>query len=135
MDPLIHAEMTVLVKQQKMFEREADGLREEREKWSGRVSLAEQKGMSDLARQAQEKVDDIDTKLRKIEVDLEILDQEKSMLRHESRRPKGQEVERAEALLDSFRAAGIDPDKAAMDREFSELEADATTFDFSQDPT
>lgn len=133
MDPLIHAEMTELVKQQKMFEREATGLREEREKWSGRVALATQKGMSDLARQAQEKVDEIETRLRKIKFDLEVLDQEKDMLRYENRRPKGQEVERAEALLESFRAAGIDPDRAAMDKEFSDLEANATTFDFNQD--
>ena len=122
-DPGIHAELTLLIQQEKKLREELEKLAEEEmPQWRRRVQLAREKGMEELAEQAIARAREVRTRMQEIEHELEVIDMDKSMLRRESRRPSGVEVERAEALLGSFRQSGlVDPDEAALEREFEEL--------------
>lgn len=116
-DPGIHAEMTILIQREKELEREIEELEtDEIPLWTKRVALAEDKGLSELADQARERVVELKSRLAKARSEVDSIDMHKSMLRHESRRPSGNEVERAEALLEQVRLAGlVDPDRKDWD--------------------
>ena len=90
--------------------------------WKKRVHLAKEKGMSDLAEEARERVRSLVTDVKEAAVKLETLQHEKEMLRKDARRPTGEEVARSEAMLERLRQSGIvDPDEAALEREFDEM--------------
>ncbi len=122
-DPGIHAEMTILVQREKELERMIEDLDDEQlPLWKKRVKLAEKKGMHDLATQAEERVRLLEEKREEAALELDSIEMKKDMLRKESRRPTGEEVQRAEALLESVRQAGlVDPDR----KEWEELEKKA----------
>ena len=104
-DPVIHAEMTILIQREKELEREIEELEnDEIPLWKKRVGLAENKGMTDLADEARGRVRELIAKLDAHKRELDSIDMQKSMLRKESRRPSGREVERAEHLLEQVRA-------------------------------
>lgn len=121
MDPLIHAEMAMLIQQEKKLQEEIAALREELPVWQKRIRLAEERGMAELADQARDRLRQIKDRAVEIQYELDTIDLDKSRLRKENRRPTGQEVRRAEALLDSFRQMGIDPDRAMLERELEKL--------------
>lgn len=124
MDPVLHAEMALLVQREKKLEEERKTLLEEITLWRRRVELAKDKGMTDLAGEASERVKQLAERGRAVDLELDVIEMDKSMLRKQSRRPDGREVERAEALLESFRQGGlVDPDEASLEREFRELAA------------
>lgn len=124
MDPVLHAEMALLVQREKKLEEEQKALLEEITLWRRRVELAKDKGMTDLAGEASERVKQLAERGRAVDLELDVIEMDKSMLRKQSRRPDGREVERAEALLESFRQGGlVDPDEASLEREFRELAA------------
>lgn len=132
-DPVIHAKMTMLVQDENDLEEEASKLNDELPIWESRILLATKKGMDDLAAQATQRVAEMKARKQEIKVKLEVIDMEKGMLRYESRRPSGNEVERAEALLESIQAAGlVDPEEARLERELAELKSDVE-LDFGDD--
>jgi len=137
-DPVIHAEMTILIRREKELEEEIAELEnEELPLWKKRVSLAEQKGMGDLADEARVRLRELMTKLAKHKTELDSIDMQKSMLRKQSKRPSGREVDRAEALLEQVRAAGlVDPDRQKWDdleREHRLKEESGAVFDFDDE--
>lgn len=116
-DPGIHAEMTILVRREKELRKLVDELDEkEIPTWERRVQLALQKGMNELADEAEQRVIELRKKASEARLELDSIDMQKSMLRYESKRPSGREVERSEALLESIRLAGlVDPDRSDFD--------------------
>ncbi len=137
-NPGIHAEMANLIQREKELEEKLAELEKEIPVWKKRVKLARDKGMSDLAAEAGERADLLESQAKKAVTELDHIQQQKDMLRYESRRPSGREVERAEAMVESVRMGGlIDPDEAALDREFKDLAAksaaDKMVLDFGDD--
>lgn len=133
-DPVIHAHMTYLVQQQKKARERADGLEEEIELWKKRVRLAEDKGMPDLADEARQRARQLIAERRELEDKLDLMATEKRMLIKESRRPSGDEVARAEALLERWKESGlVDPDEAVLEREFDEMEAEQALEEFKKE--
>ncbi|MGM0556116.1 MAG: hypothetical protein ACQEVA_07040 [Myxococcota bacterium] len=125
MDAGLHAQMTYLIQEEKRYEEQLSTLTEDLELWKKRVQLAEEKGMPDLADEARDRARKLMTEFKDAEVKLETLQHEKKMLRKDARRPTGEEVERAEAMLERLRQSGIvDPDEAALEREFDDLAAE-----------
>ncbi|MBA2661711.1 MAG: hypothetical protein H0U74_05410 [Bradymonadaceae bacterium] len=123
MDAVIREEMTLLVQREKKLEQEKQSLENELPTWQQRVRLAEEKGISELADQARERFVQLRARHKEVGFELEVIAMDKSVLRRRSRQPSGQEVERAEALLESFRQSGlVDPDEAALESEFRELQ-------------
>ena len=139
MDPVIHAEMAMLIRREKELEEtiaELEGT--ELPLWSKRVGLAENKGMAELADEARVRVRELQKKLNDSKAELDSIDMQKSMLRHQSRRPSGVEVERAENLLEQVRLAGlVDPDRTdwdALEKKAKSLKEDSgAVFDFDED--
>lgn len=131
-DPGIHAEMTILVRREKELERLIEKLdKEEIPLWEKRVDLATKKGMHELADEAEERVRTLRKQSSEARLELDSIDMQKSMLRYESKRPRGHEVERAEALLESVRLAGlVDPDRPDFD---SLEEESGIQLDFGED--
>ncbi len=130
MDPVIKAEMTHLVMRAKELKEELKEIEKDLPTWIKRVELARDKGRPELARQAGEKVLQMRKRRDEIGQKLDFIDQEKSVLRKQARRPSGIEVERAEHMVEQVRQGGlIDPDKAKVERELRELN-DPVTFDF-----
>lgn len=126
-DPVVHAKMTMLKQQEKKLNDELDGLEKEIPLWQGRVELATQKGMADLARQAGVRVQELQERRAEIAREFEVLEMDKGMLRYEARRPSGIELQRSEAMLDEVRLGGlVDPD--ASDRPGSDM-----SFDFNEE--
>jgi phage shock protein A len=124
-DAGLHAQMTYLIQEEKRYEEQLAELTEELELWKKRVQLAEDKGMPDLADEARQRARTLMADFKEAEVKLETLQHEKKMLRKEARRPTGEEVARAEAMLERLRQSGIvDPDEAALEREFDDLAAE-----------
>ena len=134
-DPVLREQMTQLVMRAKELDTERAKLTKEHPVWERRVELARDKGMTDLAREAAERRDQIGARLRKIEADLEIIDEEKRQLRYQARRPSGREVERAQAMVERVREGGlIDVDEATLERELAELDG-PVSFDFDDQTT
>lgn len=139
-DPGIHAEMTILIKREKELKRTIEELEtEEIPLWEKRVKLADQKGMTELADEAEGRVQELRRKVAEAQREIDSIDMQKQMLRYESKRPSGREVERAEALVESVRLAGlVDPDKSEWDKLEEQkgegLREDSGTFlDFSDE--
>lgn len=129
-NPVIQAEMKSLVMRAKQLEKDLAKIQEELPMWEKRVDLATQKGMPDLARQAAEKADTMRQQQREYTTQLDVIAQEKDMLRYQARRPSGIEVARSEMMLEEVRLGGlVDPDKAKLERELDEL----VSFDFDED--
>lgn len=116
-DPVIHAEMTILVRREKeLNEQVADLESKELPLWAKRVQLAENKGMADLADEARGRLRELQAQLTSAKGELDSIEMQKSMLRHQARRPSGVEVARAEHLVEQARLAGlVDPDRADWD--------------------
>lgn len=124
-DAGLHAQMTYLIQEEKRYEEQLAELTEKLELWKKRVQLAEEKGVPDLADEARERARTLMADFKEAEVKLETLQHEKKMLRKDARRPTGEEVARAEAMLERLRQSGIvDPDEAALEREFDDLAAE-----------
>jgi hypothetical protein len=137
-DPGIHAEMTILIRREKELEEQIQDLQnEEIPLWTQRVGLAEEKGMGELADEARGRLRELQAKAQQAQAELDSIDMHKSMLRHESRRPGGQEVARAEALLEQVRLAGlVDPDQKDWDeleKQQSLKEESGAVFDFDEE--
>jgi len=129
-DPVLQAQMTNLIMREKDLEKELEQLAKDVPMWTKRVELARSKGMSDLARQAAEKADELTRRRAEVQTELDVIDQEKGMLRYQAKRPSGVEVARSEMMLEEVRLGGlVDPDKAQMERELDEL----VEFDFDAD--
>lgn len=119
-DPVVHAKMTMLIQQEKKLSDELEALEKEIPLWEGRVELARQKGMVDLARQAAERVGQLQERRAAITREFEVIEMDKGMLRYEARRPSGVELQRSEAMLEEVRLGGlVDPD--ASDRDGSDM--------------
>lgn len=117
-----HAEMAFLIREEKEIEAKLIELRKEFGTWKERIELARKVGRVELASQAEARVDELRARGLELRDELRLVTEKKRMLRYESRRPTGHEVERAEALLDAFRESGlVDPDEASLEREFDEL--------------
>ena len=97
--------------------------------WKKRIQLAESKSKFSLASQAQERLEELEAEKRSIALELESIDMQKSQLRYESRRPSGDEVERAELLVEMAKLNGYLDDDAPRRSETDE----DVEFDFSQD--
>ena len=122
MDPVIHAEMTILLKREKALEEELEKLEEELPVWKKRVQLALDKDMMDLAEEAKTRYLELQSKQLQAQHELEQIEEDKKRLRYEARRPTGEEVRRSAAMLEAVRQGGlIDPDEARLDAEFDEL--------------
>lgn len=129
MDPVVHARMTMIIQEEKKLGEEKQKLVLEIPVWERRVTLATQKGMTELAGEASQRVGELKTRIKEIDLKLETMQMDKDMLRYESRRPSGREVERAEAMLEQVRLGGlVDPD--SKDQEFKDLE---TQFNFDEE--
>lgn len=129
MDPVVHARMTMIIQEEKKLGEEKQKIVLEIPVWERRVTLATQKGMTELAGEASQRVGELKTRIKEIDLKLETMQMDKDMLRYESRRPSGREVERAEAMLEQVRLGGlVDPD--SKDQEFKDLE---TQFNFDEE--
>lgn len=126
-DPVVHAKMTMLIQHEKKLKAELEELRKDIPTWAKRVELAQAKGMADLVRQAGDRLQALQARVAEIEHEFEVIQMDRDMLRYQARRPTGIEAERAEALLDSVRLAGlVDPD--ANDNSSKNV-----TFDFTDE--
>jgi len=133
MDPVIHAEMTNLVMEEKQLQRELEKIGGDLPTWEKRVQLASNKGMHDLAEQARDKVHEMRERKGEITTRLDMIAEEKSMLRVRSRRPSGDATLRAEMLVEHAKLGGLDPDAAKAERELDELAKDDDLEDFTFD--
>lgn len=117
-----HAEMALLIRREKEIEARLLELKKEFGLWKDRVELAHKTGKDELARRAEERVESLRGEAKEIREELRLSEAKKKRLRTESRRPTGIEVERAEALLESFRQSGlVDPEEASLESQFDEL--------------
>lgn len=117
-----HAEMAQLIRREKELEKKLGELRADFTTWKDRVALARDTGRDELAAAAAERLDSIRDEANDLRRELKLIVAKKRLVRKEIRRPSGEEVRRAEALLESFRQSGlVDPDEANMEAEFDEL--------------
>ena len=118
------AEMAYLIRREREIEARLQELSKEFGVWKERVGLAERAGKSDLAEAASERVNTLRTEATELRDELKLLVEKKRLVRQESRRPTGNEVARAEALLESFQLSGLidDPEETDLMREFDNLE-------------
>jgi len=124
-DPVIHAHMAYLVQCEKKDLEVAEKLEEDIALWKKRVGLARERGEDELAEQARERALALIAERRALQTRLDMIANEKDILRRESRRPDGHELEYAEELLRRWQESGlVDPDKAALDEEFDKLATD-----------
>ena len=122
MDPVIHAEMTLLLKDEREFTEERVSLVKDLPIWKKRVELAENKSMFDLAEEAGARIETMRLRISEIDIELEMIEEKKKALRYESRRPSGDELRRSTALLNAMKEGGVvDPDEVALDMEFEKL--------------
>lgn len=129
-DAVVHAEMKNLMMRRKRAEEELAKVRVDGPMWRKRVDLAHEKGMVELATQAQEKLDALRVRRDELKFELEKIDQERDVLRYQARRPDGLAVERAEHMVEQVRQGGlIDPDRAGLELELEKL----ATFDFDEE--
>ena len=122
MDPVLHAEMTQLVTDEKDYTNERADLVKDFPTWKKRVVLAAEKGMAELAQEAEARVEEMRLRISEIDIELEMIEDKKKRLRYESQRPSGDELRRSTALLNSMKEGGvIDPDEVALEMEFENL--------------
>ena len=120
-DPVIREQMIDLITRVKKMEQEQARLRQELTLWQGRVTLARERGRPELAEQAEERVATIQAKFAQISTDIDVLNQERDVLRGQARRPSGDEVARAEAMVEQARQGGlVDPDRQDFEFDFDE---------------
>src|SRR5690554_5027257 len=124
-DPVIHAHMAYLVQCEKKDLEVAEKLEEDIALWKKRVGLARERGEDELAEQARERALALIAERRALQTRLDMIANEKDILRRESRRPDGHELEYAEELLRRWQESGlVDPEKAALDEEFDKLDSE-----------
>lgn len=124
-DPVIHAHMAYLVQCEKKDLEVAEKLEEDIALWKKRVGLARERGETELAEQARERALALIAERRALQTRLDMIANEKDILRRESRRPHGREQEYAEELLRRWQESGlVDPEKAALDEEFDKLDSE-----------
>lgn len=124
-DPIIYSHMTYLVQREKKELEEAETLEEEIALWKKRVGLARSRGAAELVEQARERALELIAQRHALQTRLDMIANEKDILRRESRRPDGRELEYAETLLRRWQESGlVDPDKAMLDEEFDKLNAE-----------
>lgn len=117
------AEMAYLIRRENEIEARLQELSKEFGVWKERVGLAERAGKTDLAAAADQRVDALRAEATELRDEMKLLVEKKRMVRKESRRPMGNEVARAEALLESFQLSGLidDPEETDLMREFDNL--------------
>ncbi len=101
------AEMAYLIRREKEIEERLQALSKEFGTWKERVGLAERAGKHELADAAAERLDALRGEATELREELRLLVEKKRLVRRESRRPTGNEVARAEALLESFQTSGL----------------------------
>ncbi len=122
MDPVLHAEMTQLLSDEKDYTTERATLVKDYPTWKKRVELATNKGMPELADEAAARVEEMRLRISEIDIELEMIEDKKKRLRYEAKRPSGDELRRSNALLNSMKAGGlIDPDEVALNMKFEKL--------------
>ena len=121
MDPVLHAEMTQLVSDEKDYTIERADLVKDFPTWKKRVALATDKGMHELAEEAKNRVEEMRLRISEIDIELEMIEDKKKRLRYESQRPSGDELRRSTALLNSMKGGIVDPDEVALEMEFENL--------------
>jgi hypothetical protein len=122
MKNIFHAEMALLIRREKEIDEKLQELSREYATWKDRVELAEKTGRNELAQRAQERLDQVRAEASELRSEQKRLHTMKKKVRYESRRPSGNEVQRAQALLEGFRQSGlIDPEEAALDAAFENL--------------
>jgi phage shock protein A len=139
-DPYIHERMTQVVAAGKKLKEELLKLQADIPVWDKRVAWALEQGKPELSQQAAEHVAGLRERERAVEVELEILREERRQLKHESIVTPGREiVERTEAMVESVRQGGfIDPDRAKLENELralptTDLPSPGTSFDFGEE--
>lgn len=127
-DPYIHERMTQVVAAGKKLKEELLKLQADIPMWDKRVVMAQERGMAELAQQAADHVAGLRQRAQQVEVELEILREERRQLQFENTVQPGRDiVARTEAMVDSVRIGGlVDPDKAKLENELRDL----PTFDF-----
>ena len=121
-DAVIQAQMTDLMVRKGRAEQELAQVRVDGPVWKKRVELARAKAMEELAEQAEEKLEALRQRSRELKLELEEIDRERDALRYQAKRPSGEEVRRARAMVEQVRQGGlIDPDRAGLERELEEL--------------
>lgn len=122
MDPVLHSEMTQLVTDEKEYTKERAELVKDFPTWKKRVELATNKGMLELAEEAKVRVEEMRLRISEIDIELEMIEDNKKRLRYESQRPSGDELRRSTALLNSMKEGGVvDPDEVALEMKFENL--------------
>lgn len=122
MDPVIHAEMTFLLKDEREYTDERATLVKDFPIWKKRVTLATSKSMFDLATEAEARVEEMRLRISEIDIELAMIEEKKKALRYESKRPSGDELRRSNALLNAMKEGGVvDPDEIALEMEFEKL--------------
>lgn len=122
MKNIYHAEMALLIRREKEIHARLLEIKKEFGIWKDRVELARKTGRDELANQAEERLDTFRVEAAELRDELRLTEAKKKDLSYASRRPTGVEVQRAEALLDSFRESGlVDPDEASLESEFEKL--------------
>ncbi|AWV90605.1 hypothetical protein DN745_15240 [Bradymonas sediminis] len=117
--------MAYLVQCEKKDLEVAEKLEEDIALWKKRVGLARERGEDELAEQARERALALIAERRALQTRLDMIANEKDILRRESRRPHGRELEYAEELLRRWQESGlVDPEKAALDEEFDKLDSE-----------
>src|SRR5690554_6721082 len=133
-DPVIRSHMTYLIQCEKKDLEKATALEEDIALWKKRVGLAQGRGDSALAEQARARALALIAERRELQTRLDMIVNEKDILRRESRRPDGHELEYAEELLRRWQESGlVDPDKAVLDEAFDKLAAEQALAELQDD--
>jgi hypothetical protein len=135
-DPGIHAEMALLIQREQELERRRIKVAKDLVLWKKRIGLAEQKGKLSLAAQAEERLRTLQDEDREMATEIESIAMQKSHLRYESRRPSGDEVVRAETMVEMAKLSGLLPDddrEIAAGQDEAEGRYDDMELDFSSE--
>lgn len=122
MKNIFHAEMALLVHRDKQIDEELQALAKDHATWKQRVELAKKKKRQELVDGAKQRLAQVRQQAQELRSEKKRIKTMKDKVRYESRRPSGNEVQRAEALLESFRQSGlVDPERAELDQAFANL--------------
>lgn len=120
-NPGIRAELAIYIRREREINEELTKLQEEIPVWKRRVDLASEKGMAELANQAQERVDQLLAKRQSLRREIDAIEEKKRGLRYEARRPSGASVRRAEAMVEGAIQAGLIRDEDSLEAKLERL--------------
>ena len=123
-DEFDHAEMTALVMDQKYQEQRFEKAQKMIDLWGPRLKLAEERNRPELVAEARRQLEEALKERAGARHCLERIQMDKSMLRHEVNRPEGVNEARNEALLESFKTIGVDPEAVQINDVAKEQSAD-----------